>query len=330
MSKLIFATLIAALALSSSSWSTPVAAQTAAPKAAPSAPPPAAAPVPKAKPKPGVKNGYLPIAGVNYYYEVRGRGEPLLLLHGGLGSIEMFGPVLPMLQKGRQVIAVDLHGHGRTALGERKFSVEAMGNDMAELVKQLGHEQVDVLGYSMGGGVALRMALQRPERVRRLVVASAPFSDDGFYPGIKAQQVQVSAAAAPMMKETPMYGSYVAIAPKPDDFPRLLDAMGAYMKVKYDWSKEIPQLKMPVMLVFGDSDMFKPEHVIAFYKLLGGGLQDAGWQRETMAKNRLAILPDLTHYELFASPRFALTVAPFLNGKSDVKSWAEQVGAKKK
>jgi pimeloyl-ACP methyl ester carboxylesterase len=165
------------------------------------------------------------------------------------------------------------------------------------------------------------MALQNPERVRRVVVVSAPFSSDGFYPGIKEQQVQVGAAMMPMMKETPMYKSYAAVAPKVDDFPRLLDTLGSYMREKYDWSAEIPNLKMPVMLVYGDSDMVPPEHVVKFYQLLGGGLRDAGWQRETMAKNRLAILPDLTHYDIFASPRLVPAVLPFLDGKSDAKAW---------
>jgi len=302
-------------------WLTAVAVTSATAFAEP--PKPAAAPA-QGKARAG-KGKQLAINGVDYYYEIHGRGEPLLLLHGGLGSIDMFGPVLPMLAKGRRVIAVDLQGHGRTPLGERPFRVQAIGDDMAELVKRLGHPQVDVLGYSLGGGVALRMALQQPAAVRRLVVASAPFSDDGYYPGIRAQQAQVNAGAAAMMKDTPMYKSYAAIAPKVEDFPRLLDALGTFMKQKYDWSAEIPKLKMPVMLVYGDSDMFRPEHVIKFYQLLGGGLQDAGWNRETMSKNRLAILPDLTHYEMFASPRLATTVLPFLNGQSGAKSWAEQL-----
>lgn len=270
------------------------------------------------------KTGRLTVNGVTYYYEVYGKGEPLLLLHGGLGSIEMFGPSLPALSKGRKVIAVDLEGHGRTPLGDRPYKLESQGDDMAELVKQLGHESVDVLGYSMGGGVALRMAIQKPASVRRLVLVSTPYSDDGFYPGIRAQQTQVSAAAAPMMKDTPMYKTYAALAPKPEDFPKLLDTLGGFMRQKYDWSADVKTLKMPVMLVYGDSDMFKPEHEIKFYQLLGGGLQDAGWQRETMSKNRLAILPDLTHYDIFTSPRLAATALPFLNGESDAKSWAKQ------
>jgi pimeloyl-ACP methyl ester carboxylesterase len=276
-----------------------------------------------------VKSGYLGINGVHYYYELHGQGEPLLLLHGGLGSIDMFGSVLPKLAESRLVIAVDLQGHGRTALGKRAFRVESMGDDMAMLVKRLGHPKVDVLGYSLGGGVALRMALQRPESVRRLVLASTPFSDDGFYPEIRAQQVQVSSKLAPMMQETPMYKAYAKIAPKVADFPRLLDVLGEYMQKKYDWSAEIPKLKMPVMLVYGDSDMFRPEHELKFYQLLGGGLRDAGWGRETMSKNRLAIIPDATHYDLFTSPRLATTALPFLDARSDAKSWAEQVSGSK-
>ena len=267
----------------------------------------------------------LTVDGITYYYEVHGQGEPLLLLHGGLGSIDMFDPLIEQLAKQRKVIAVDLQGHGRTPLGDRPFKLQSIGNDMAVLVEKLGHDQVDVMGYSLGGGVALRMALQRPERVRRLLLVSTPFSDAGFYPGIKTQQVQVSAAMAPQMKATPMYQTYAKVAPKVDEFPRLLDTVGAFMREKYDWSREIPKLKMPVMLVYGDSDMFLPEHEIKFYQLLGGGLQDAGWGRETMSKNRLAILPDVTHYDMFTSPRLLPTVLPFLNGKSDAKSWAAQV-----
>ncbi len=122
-----------------------------------------------------------------------------------------------------------------------------------------------------------------------------------------------------------MYRSYAAIAPRPEDFPRLLDRMGELMRRPYDWREDVKTLRMPVMLVFGDSDMFRLEHVIEFYQLLGGGQRDAGWMREHMARNRLAILPDLTHYELFSAPALATTVLPFLNGRSDAKSWAEQV-----
>lgn len=272
-----------------------------------------------------VKSGHLPVNGVNYYYEIHGAGEPLLLLHGGLGSIDMFGPVLPQLADGRKVIAVDLHGHGRTALGKRQIDLVDMGDDMAEVVRKLGHEKVDVLGYSLGGGVAFRFAAQHPERVRRLAIASAGFAQKGFHPEMLPQQAAVGAAMAEQMKGTPMYESYVKIAPKPADFPQLLDQMGAWMRQPYDWSADVKKLTMPVMLVFADSDMYRPEHIVAFYQLLGGGLKDAGWNREHMSQNRLAILPDLTHYDMFLSPEFARTVRPFLDGKSGSKSWADQV-----
>ena len=271
------------------------------------------------------KSGRVQANGIDYYYEIHGTGEPLLLLHGGLGSIDMFGPVLPTLAKTRQVIAVDLHGHGRTTLGSRPIDLVDIANDLAVVLERTGYKQVDVAGYSFGGGAALRLAVQHPKLVRRLVITSAPYAQNGFFPEMLPQQAQVSAAAAESLKETPMYKSYVAVAPNPKDFPRLLDRMGEFMRRSYDWGEDVKKLPMPVMLVFGDSDMIRPEHIVQFYQLLGGGLKDAGWQREHMSKNRLAILPDVTHYEAFMSPDLVRTILPFLDGKSGAKSWAEQV-----
>src|SRR5256885_1647114 len=278
-------------------------------------------------PKP-LKSGYAAVNGLNYYYAVYGKGEPLLLLHGGLGQIEMFGPNLTRLAQSRQVVGVDLQGHGRTVLGDRQLSLVDMGNDMAGVLKKLGYEQVDVLGYSMGGGVAFQFAAQHPEMVRRLALVSTPYSQDGFYPEMLPQQAALGAAMAEQMKETPMYKSYVAIAPHPEEFPKLLDQMGAYMRKPYDWSAEVKKLTMPVILIYGDSDMFRPEHIVKFYQLLGGGLKDAGWQREHMSQNRLAILPNLTHYEMGLAPQLVETALPFLNGETRPKSWNEQVSAR--
>jgi pimeloyl-ACP methyl ester carboxylesterase len=260
------------------------------------------------------KSGYVPANGIRYYYEISGKGEPLLLLHGGLGSTDMFAPLLPSLAEHRQVIAVDLHGHGRTELGSRKISLVDIGDDVAAVLGQLGYQQVDVLGYSFGGGVGFRLAVQHPQKVRRLAIVSAGFSDRGFYDDIRAQQNGITAEAFQMMKETPMYKSYAAVAPKPEDFPRLLQAMGDLMRGHYDYSEDAKKLTAHTMLVFGDGDMYKPEHIVEFYKLLGGGQRDAGWQRETLSKNRLAIIPDQTHYDIFFSPRLLPTVMPFLDG----------------
>jgi pimeloyl-ACP methyl ester carboxylesterase len=272
------------------------------------------------------KTGRIHANGVDYYYEIHGAGEPLLLLHGGLGSIDMFaGSVLPALAKTRQVIAVDLHGHGRTTLGDRPIDLIDIGNDLAQVLRELGLEQVDVAGYSFGGGAGLRLAIQHPAVVRRLTIISAPYAQDGFFPEMLPQQAAVGAAMAEHMKETPMYTSYVTVAPNPNDFPRLLDRMGEFMRRPYDWSEEVKQLSMPVMLVYGDADMVRPEHIVQFYQLLGGGLKDAGWQREHMSRARLAIIPDVTHYEMFLSPVLPGTIVPFLDGKNASKIWADQV-----
>jgi pimeloyl-ACP methyl ester carboxylesterase len=260
------------------------------------------------------KAGRVAVNGLNYYYEIHGQGEPLLLLHGGLGSTDMFAPVLPAFAEQRQVIAVDLQGHGRTELGDRQFSVEAMGDDMQALLQKLGYGQVDVLGYSLGGGVAFQLAVKHPETVRRLVLLSAGYASDGFFADIRAQQNMVNADAMAFMKDTPMYESYVKVAPKPDDFPRLLNAVGDSMRQGYDYSAEVAKLKMPVMLVFGDGDMYYPEHMVKFYQMLGGGLKDAGWMRENLSQNRLAILPNATHYDILYSPGLVSTTLPFLNG----------------
>jgi pimeloyl-ACP methyl ester carboxylesterase len=268
-----------------------------------------------AAPPESAKSGHVAINAINYYYEIHGRGEPLLLLHGGLFSIDLMRPIIPVLAKDRQVIAVDLQGHGRTDLGSRPISLIDSGNDLSVLLQKLGYSQVDVLGYSFGGGAGLRLAVQHPARVRRLVVVSAPYAQDGFFPEMLPQQAAVSGAIADALKETPMYKSYARVAPRPEDFPRLLDRMGEYMRTPYNWSADVKTLKVPVMLIYGDSDMIRPEHIVSFYQLLGGGLKDAGWQREHMARNRLAILPNLTHYETGLAPDMTRTALTFLEAE---------------
>jgi pimeloyl-ACP methyl ester carboxylesterase len=269
-------------------------------------------------------SGYVAANGINYYYEITGKGEPLLLLHGGLFSIDMYTQLRDALAQNHRVIAVDLHGHGHTALGNREISLIDQGADMAVLIRSLGYDQVDVVGHSMGGGIAFQFAVQNPDMVRRLVLISTPFAQNGFYPEMLPQQAQLGAGMAEMMKDTQMYKSYMLVAPQPDDFPKLLNQMGAYMRKPYDWSADVAKLVMPVMLIYGDSDMFRPEHIVKFYQLLGGGLKDAGWMREHISKNRLAILPDVTHYDMYVSPQLAPTILSFLDGKSDAANQGER------
>src|ERR1700704_4988733 len=192
---------------------------------------------------------YAEVNGINLYYETHGSGRPLILLHGGLGSGEMFGPVLSLLAESHQVIAVDLQGHGRTADIDRPIDVRLMAGDIAALIDHLKLDKPDLVGYSLGGGVALHTAALYPAKVRRLVAASANIRPDAIYPEMRAQQAQVSAAAVEFMKDTPMYQLYQRVAPRPEDFPRLLDKIGDSMSKDFDYSEEVRGLKMPTLIV---------------------------------------------------------------------------------
>jgi pimeloyl-ACP methyl ester carboxylesterase len=188
-----------------------------------------------------------------------------------------------------------------------------MADDIAALIQHLGVSRPDIVGYSLGGGVALQAAIRHPEIVGKLVVISTPFRRNAFYPEILAQQAFVTGDMAEAMKPTPMYQLYNAIAPRPEDFPRLLTKIGEAMKVDFDFSKEIAAIKAPTMVVAGDADIFPPAHAVEMFELLGGGLRDGGWDGSGRPKSRLAILPGLTHYVLFSDPALAATVIPFLD-----------------
>jgi len=258
---------------------------------------------------------YAEVNGVNIYFETRGAGRPLILLHGGLGSGEMFGPILPTLAERHQVIAVDLQGHGRTADIDRPIDVRLMADDIAALIEHLGLTRPDVVGYSLGGGVALHTAAKYPAVVGRLVVGSANIRRDAIYPEMLAQQGQVGAAAAEFMKDTPMYEVYHRVAPRPEDFPKLLDKIGASMAKDFDFSEDVRGLQMPTLIMAADADMAPPSHYVEVFKLLDGGLRDGGWMGEGRPKggHALAILPGLTHYNIVYSPLFAETTLAFLD-----------------
>ena len=259
------------------------------------------------------KGNYASVNGLNLYYEIHGAGEPLILLHGGVGAIQMFGEVLPSFAQNRRVVAVDLQAHGRTADIDRPLSFELMAGDIAALIKHLGIEEADVMGYSLGGGVALRAAIQHPEVVRKLVLVSTPFKRDGWYPEILAGMGQMGPQVAEPMKQTPMYQLYASIAPKPEDWPVLLTKLGELLRQDYDWSKDVAAIKAPTLLVVGDADSVRTAHAVAFFELLGGGKVDAGWDGSGMSNARLAILPATTHYNIYSSPQFSAVVAPFLD-----------------
>jgi pimeloyl-ACP methyl ester carboxylesterase len=256
---------------------------------------------------------YADVNGIRLYHEIHGAGLPLVLLHGGLGSGETFGPVLPALAAGRQVIAVDLQGHGRTADIDRPIDVRLMADDIAALIGHLGLDRPDVMGYSLGGGVALHLAIRRPELVGRLVIVSTNIRRSAIYPEMLAQQAQVNAAAAEFLKATPLYELYARVAPRPEDFPRLLDKMGQGMAKDFDFSEEVRALQVPMLFACADADMFAPSHAVEVFGLLGGGQRDGGWQGEGHPVHSLAILPGLTHYNIGTSPMLAAAVLPFLD-----------------
>jgi pimeloyl-ACP methyl ester carboxylesterase len=162
--------------------------------------------------------------------------------------------------------------------------------------------------------VALRTAIRHPEVVNRLVLVSTAFRRDGWYPEIRAGMDQMGPGAAEPMKQTPMYQLYARIAPRPADWPVLITKLGELVRKEYDWSKDVAAIKAPTLLVFGDADAVRPAHAVEFFELLGGGKKDGGWDGSGISSARLAILPGLTHYTVFASPVLASTVTAFLDG----------------
>jgi pimeloyl-ACP methyl ester carboxylesterase len=254
---------------------------------------------------------YASVNGIELYYEVHGTGKPLIMLHGGFGTFEMFAALSPALAERYQVIGVDLYGHGRTALTERPFSFENMADDIAGLIEHLGLARADVLGYSLGGAVALQTAFRHPERVNKLILISTPFKRAGWHPEM---QIGMTAIEPESFMETPIYQAYIQVAPKPEDFPRLVQRMRVTMSQDYDWAEQVAALQAPTLLIAGDADGLSPAHVAEFFKLFGGGLQDAGWDGAHMISSQLAILPGATHYNIVALPDLVLPVLyPFLN-----------------
>jgi pimeloyl-ACP methyl ester carboxylesterase len=260
---------------------------------------------------------YADVNGINLYYETHGDddGRPLILLHGGLGSGEMFGPILPALAANHRVIAVDLQGHGRTADIDRPLDIRLMADDIAALIDHLGLDRPDVMGYSLGGGVALHTAVRHPEHVGRLVIVSAHAWRTAIDPAMLEQQGQLGAAAVEFMKDTPMYQLYERVAPRPGDFGRLLDKIGASMAEDFDFRAEIAGLQVPTMIAAADADMAPPSHYVEVFALLDGGLRDGGWMGEGRPKggHALAIIPGTTHYNVFVSPVLAAAALAFLD-----------------
>jgi pimeloyl-ACP methyl ester carboxylesterase len=261
---------------------------------------------------------YAEVNGINLYFETHGTGRPLILLHGGLGSGEMFAASLSAFAESHQVFLPDLQGHGRTADVDRPVDHALMADDIAALIDHLGLDRPDVVGFSLGGGVGLQLAIRHPDKVGKLVAASAGIRRDAFFPDLLAQQAQVNAAAAEFMKETPMYELYQRVAPRPEDFPHLLDKIGDTMRKDFDYTEQVRGLRVPTLIMGADADMVPVSHFVEVFALLDGGLRDGGWGGEGRPRggHALAILPGTTHYDIIDSPLFAPAALAFLAQKA--------------
>lgn len=237
-----------------------------------------------------VQTGYAPVNGLNMYYEIHGSGRPLVLLHGAYMTIEGFGTMLPSLAEIRQVVAVEQQAHGRTADVDRPLTYEQMADDTAALLRHLEIENADVLGYSMGGGIALQLAIRHPDLVRRLVAVSASFNSNGMY----SELLEMIETITPeMFAGSPMEEGYRQVAPNPDDFATLVAKLKQLDMEIQDWPPEdIRSIAAPTLVVIGDSDAIRPEHAVEMFRLLGGGVMGdlAG-----LPQSQLAVLPGTSH-----------------------------------
>jgi pimeloyl-ACP methyl ester carboxylesterase len=263
-----------------------------------------------AKPSPSLSS-HADVNGIQLYHEIYGEGEPLVLLHGGLMTIVDMLTLLVPLAEAHKVIAVELQGHGRTADTDRPLSFETMGDDIAALLNHLNISQADIIGLSLGAAVALRTAIQHPEKVRRLVVISSPCAKSGWYPEAQKGMGQVSAGMAPNMMQTST-GKFSKQWPEPQRFPQFLDKIGKMLGASYDWSAEVKKLPMPVLLAFADNDSVSQKHIAEFFALLGGGVKEPGWLNTQLSKARLAIVPGYSHYNFVSAPELAPIIDKYL------------------
>jgi pimeloyl-ACP methyl ester carboxylesterase len=238
---------------------------------------------------------YVSVNGLNMYYEIHGTGQPLVLIHGAFSAIgTSFGRILPGLAKTRQVVAFELQAHGHTTDIDRPLTLEGMADDVADALPLLGMEQADILGYSMGAGVALHLVIRHPEVVRKLVLASITYKMSGIHPGLMEGLGEMKPE---MMFGSPWHEEYMRIAPHPEDFAKLFAKKTQMDRQTKDLDEEtIRAIKAPTLLILGDSDLVRPEHAVEMFRLLGGGI--FGDTPAGLPDSQLAVLPGTSHVTL--------------------------------
>ncbi|HEU5057701.1 MAG TPA: alpha/beta hydrolase [Kofleriaceae bacterium] len=260
----------------------------------------------------GSKGRYAKVNGVEMYYEIHGKGRPLLLIHGAFCTIDgCFGKLVKLLSRSRQVIAVELQGHGHTADIDRPLSTAAMADDVAALLDELHVAQADVYGYSMGGSVAAQLAIRHPRRVRRVVFAGAALTAKGAQPGTAKM---IRSLDPRMMENTPWHREYLKTSPHPEKFRTLVKKIQGLDSLDGFALDDLLKIRVPVRFLLGDADYGTVEHGAEILRLYGGGgFGDTGAPR---ARSQLAILPGTSHVDLIARADWiAQLVTPFLDAK---------------
>ena len=255
------------------------------------------------------KANFADVNGQHVFYRVHGAGKPLILLHGGINP-DSFGSNLAKLAKGRQVIAVHLQAHGRTPDTDRPLRCETLGDDVAALIGHLNLGKADVMGYSLGADVALQTAIRHPDVVDRLVLVSGTMRRDGPYPEVVAAFDQLEAKSAMLggsVKASPLGQAYPDV-----DWTKLFRKVGNLTKRPFDWSADVAKVQARTLLVFADADSIRPEHMVEFWKALGGGQRDAGIDGSLRPASRFAIVPNTTHLTLAVEPMLPQIVERFL------------------
>ncbi len=256
--------------------------------------------------------GYAPVNGLMMYYEVHGRGEPVVLLHGGFMTItNNWDGWIGELSKTRKVIAVEMQGHGRTADIARDISSENLADDVAALLKYLKISRADVIGYSMGGGVALQLAVLHPDQVRKVVVISSTFRRDGM---VQEGRDAMPTLTAELFKGSPIETEYKRLSPTPDQFAKFVERMVAADSKGKDLSAEqLRSTTAPMFFIHGDADGIRLEHVAEMFRLKGGGTHGDMGPRSA---SRLAVLPNTTHVTLMQR---VTIIVPMVNDFLDAK-----------
>jgi len=256
--------------------------------------------------------GYAPVNGLKMYYEIHGSGEPVVLLHGAFMTItNNWTGWIDELSKTRKVIAVEMQGHGRTADIDRDISGANLADDVAALLDYLKIPRADLIGYSMGGGVAMECAIRHPDKVRKVVVISSTFRRDGM---VKEARGAIPKLTAEAFKGSPIETEYKKLSPTPNGFPDFVKHLIAMASKPHDFGADkLKATKAPMFFIHGDADGIRLEHIAEMFRLKGGETHgDMGPRSES----RLAILPDTTHVTLMQRmPVIVPMVNDFLDAK---------------